>query len=306
MRESLAQRSEAALRVLLEAERLAPRSFIVNYGIQQEALRVHKPSVGVAAFDRMPLDDRARRYNGWRLAALARSLHLLGDYTRELAESRRAQEYEPGNAYYAEDEVRARAGLGDVAGVTKVIDHILATPVTSATPTRVIERAARELRVHGHKSASLQIANRGVDWLASRWSADAETPTQRAARARLLYLAERWSDAHALFTRLSEEQPESIEYLGYLGVIAARQLDQRRAVMYEERLRRSESRDAYGANSFWRAAIAALLGDRDRAVALLRDAFGQGYDRGLRLHASPEFEALHDFPPFAALVAPRG
>ena len=306
MRESLAQRSESALRALFEAEKLAPRSFIINYGIQQEALRLHKPLVGVAAFDRLPLNDRIRRYNGWRLAALTRSLHLLGEYNREAAESRRAQEYEPGNAFYAQDEVRARAALGDVPGIIKVIDDILTTPVTTATPAAVIERAARELRVHGHRPASLQIANRGVDWLASGQTAAGANVGQRAARARLLYLAERWSDADALFARLASERPESIEYIGYRGAIAARQLDRRRAVAFEQRLQRWDDPDAHGAHTYWRAAIAALLGERDRAVVLLRDAFGQGHDRGLRIHASPEFEALRDYPPFAALVAPSG
>lgn len=305
MRESLAQRSESALRALLEAEKLAPRSYIINYCIQQEALRLHKPAIGVAAFHRLPQHPRIRRYNGWRLGALTRSLHLLGDYTREVEESRRAQEYEPGNALYAQDEVRARAGLGDVPGITKAIDRILATPVTSANPAMVMERAARELRVHGHGAASLQIANRGIDWLAGGQRAGVADVSQRAVLARLLYLAERWPEAEALFVRLAAERPESIEYIGYLGAIAARQLDRRRAASFDLRLQQGTAKEGYGAHLYWRAVIAALLGERDRAVALLRDAFGQGHDRGLRIHASPEFEALRDFPPFAALVAPR-
>ena len=304
MRESLARRTASALRALLEAEKLAPRSYIINYGIQQEALLLNKPRIGVAAFDRLPTDNRARRYNGWRFAALTRSLHLLGDHTRELAENRRAQEYEAGNALYAQDEVRARAALGDVTGVGKVIDDLLATPVTSANPASVMEQAARELRVHGHAPASLKIANRGADWLSSGQKSGAANVGQRAELARLLYLAERWSDADALFARLVAERPDAIEYIGYRGAIAARQLDRRRAAVFDERLRQFDGREAYGAHLYWRAAIAALFGERDRAVALLRDAFGQGHDRGLRIHASPEFESLRDFPPFAALVAP--
>ena len=304
MRESLARRSALALRALLDAEKLAPRSYIVNFCIQQEALRLHRPSVAIAAFDRLPSNDRLRRYNGWRLGGLARALHLVGDYTREAAESRRAQEYEPGNVFYALDEVRARAGLGDVSGITRVIDNMLAMPVTAASPTMVIVRAVRELRAHGHKQASVQIANRGIDWLQSGQARTADG-VQRDALARLLYLADREREAEPLFARLSAERPDSVEYLGYLGAIAARRLDRRRANELAERLQDWDGPETFGAQTYWRAAIATLLGERNLAVALLRDAFGQGYDRGLRIHASPELEALRDFPPFVALVAPQ-
>ena len=304
MIESLARRPASALRALLELEKLAPRSWIVNYGIQQEALRLHRPSVAIEAFARLPLDDRYRRFNAWRLAVLTRALHLVGDYKREAAESRRAQEHEPGNALYAADEVRALSGLGDVAGVDKVIDRSLATPPTTAGPTIVIERAARELRAHGRRQQSLDVANRGVEWLRTRHPTDAQDLGHQAALARMLYLAERWPEAETLFARLAERS-DSLEYAGYLGVIAARRLDRRRAADSSERLHQWQGPDLHGRHTYWLAAIAALLGERDRAVTLLREAFGQGHGRGLQIHESPDFETLRDYAPFVELVAPR-
>ena len=211
MTESLAQRPASALRALLELEKLAPRSWIVNYGIQQEALRLHRPGVAIEAFERLPLDDRYRRFNAWRLAVLTRALHIVGDYQREAAESRRAQEHEPGNALYAADEVRALAGLGDVAGVGKVIDRSLATPPTTADPTLVIDRAARELRAHGRRQASLDVANRGVEWLRARHPAGTRDHAHRGALARMLYLAERWPEADTLFADLAAERSDSLD-----------------------------------------------------------------------------------------------
>ena len=228
-----------------------------------------------------------------------------GVFSWTAAESRRAQEHEPGNAFYAVDEVRALAGLGDVAGVGKVIDRSLATPPTTGGPTIVIERAARELRAHGRRQESLDVATRGVEWLRARHPADTRDHAHLGALARMLYLAERWPEAETLFARLAAERSDSLEYVGYLGAIAARRLDRQGAAEFSERLHRWQGPDLHGRHTYWRAAIAALLGDSDRAVMLLRGAFGQGHGRGLQIHDSPDLETLRAYPPFVELVAPR-
>ena len=58
--------------------------------------------------------------------------------------------------------------------------------------------------------------------------------------------------------------------------------------------------------TYARARIAALLGRRQRAVDLLRDALAQGYPFGVGLHNDPDFEPLRDYGPFLALVRPLG
>jgi hypothetical protein len=57
-----------------------------------------------------------------------------------------------------------------------------------------------------------------------------------------------------------------------------------------------------------RARIAALLGDREEATALLRPALDQGHDYGYTVwvHRDPDLESLHDFPPCQELVRPKG
>ena len=55
-----------------------------------------------------------------------------------------------------------------------------------------------------------------------------------------------------------------------------------------------------------RAMLAAALGERERALNLLRDAFSEGVPYGLWLHSEPAFASLRDYPPFQELLQPKG
>jgi hypothetical protein len=57
--------------------------------------------------------------------------------------------------------------------------------------------------------------------------------------------------------------------------------------------------------TYGRTRIAALLGERQRAVDLLRDALTQGLPDGLHIHSNPDVEALRDYEPFLELVRPK-
>jgi hypothetical protein len=58
--------------------------------------------------------------------------------------------------------------------------------------------------------------------------------------------------------------------------------------------------------TLWRARITALLGDKDGAMTLLRQAVSQGTRFGVRIHRDINFEPLWDYPPFQELVRPKG
>jgi hypothetical protein len=78
-----------------------------------------------------------------------------------------------------------------------------------------------------------------------------------------------------------------------------------------ERLRGLEGPYSYGLPARRRANIAALLGDREGAVRLLRHALDRGYiadGLGLAfdLHWDMDFEGLRDYAPFLDLMEPSG
>jgi hypothetical protein len=61
-----------------------------------------------------------------------------------------------------------------------------------------------------------------------------------------------------------------------------------------------------GRDTQHRAAIAAALGDRTRAVQLLREAYDQGASFFPTWHLAPEFQLLWDFPPYQEFMRPKG
>jgi hypothetical protein len=58
----------------------------------------------------------------------------------------------------------------------------------------------------------------------------------------------------------------------------------------------------HGEHLIWRARIAALSGDQERAVMLLREAFAQGADYGITWHQDPDLESLRDYGSYKELM----
>jgi Flp pilus assembly protein TadD len=113
-------------------------------------------------------------------------------------------------------------------------------------------------------------------------------------------------EAERLFTELAAEFPQTVNYLGYLGAIAARRGDREGAERTAGQLRDWEQPYIRGWHTMWRARIASLLGDEATAVTLLREALAQGRGYGPELHADLDFQPLWNFPPYQQLMRPKG
>jgi hypothetical protein len=96
-----------------------------------------------------------------------------------------------------------------------------------------------------------------------------------------------------------------VDRRGYLGALAARRGDRAAALAADSVL--ASLRRAYlvGRHTYWRARIAALLGDRERAVTLLRDALREGRTYPM-LHGEADLAPLHGMPAFEDLIRPKG
>ena len=252
------------------------------------------------------------------------ALHQLGQHEEELKEARRARGIYPDLLNSWACEVRALVALGRLEEVDSLVDEAVSLPprwgyesccMPRGTPGLVMLAAAEELRAHGHRDASLKMANRAADWYRTRTGDEAKRDDNRARHGEALYRAERWMEAKAIFAALAAEKPAYINAKGWLGVIAARQGQSAEAQRISAELGALDPKYLYGIEALWQAQIAAILGDKDRAVALLREsvARGGGWSKereyvsyGFVYPHSMDLELLRGYPPFEQLVKPKG
>src|SRR5207249_8909445 len=96
--------------------------------------------------------------------------------------------------------------------------------------------------------------------------------------------------------------PDRLTFLGFLGVVAAREGKRDEALMFDRTLQAMSPRYLYGRHTMWRARVHAVLGEPDAAVALMQEAVAQGYRRGGVMHPYPSLMALRDYPPVRELM----
>ncbi|PYP01447.1 MAG: hypothetical protein DMD57_13930 [Gemmatimonadetes bacterium] len=104
---------------------------------------------------------------------------------------------------------------------------------------------------------------------------------------------------------ITGDSPDHLTFLGFLGVIAARDGKREAALRLAQTLQGMSPRYLYGRHTMWRARIHAVLGERDTAVALVQEAFAQGYPRGGVMHLYPSLWTLRDYPAFRELLTPK-
>ncbi len=238
---------------------------------------------------------------------LSTPLHMLGEYDRELDAARRGRQQFSDRHPPLWIEMRALAAMGRVDEIVRVVDESAALrPEVNNSIGEFFRRAAWELRAHGYAKEADEMLERAIAWFGALPPDEAGHPTHRLYFAMALYGAERWAEAGELFSGLRVEQLDNVAHLGHLGVIAARQNDPEEASRISEQLAAIDRPYIRGQHTRWRACIAAGLGDRDEAVALLRTAFGQGVAYELWIHTDPALESLRDYPPFQELTRPKG
>ena len=165
-----------------------------------------------------------------------------------------------------------------------------------------------ELEAHGHTEEALKTLARAFEWY------EALAPDDLAESAwGLLWAffgAGRTEDAAALVDRVGFDALISspAASLAILGMLAARRGDRDRALALIDELATigHSPYQHHNAPAGWRAAIAALLGERERAVEWLREHFAQGARFTTWWHRNPNLESLRGYPPYEELMRPKG
>jgi tRNA A-37 threonylcarbamoyl transferase component Bud32/TolB-like protein/tetratricopeptide (TPR) repeat protein len=233
--------------------------------------------------------------------------HVLDKHERELAVARDGRARLGGSLPLMEYEGRALAALGRMDELRGLQGEILAQHVRGGVaPGDALLAIGMELRAHGRAAEAAEVADRALAWYGAQPAALIARGWRKDLRASLLYLRERWPDAAAQWDSIPVDSAAPVDRLGTRGVLAARlgQADSARAIAGT--LARLDRPRMNGQHTLWRARIAAVLGQKDSAVTLLRQALAEGVGYGSWLHADMDLEALRDYRPYRELVRPKG
>jgi serine/threonine protein kinase/tetratricopeptide (TPR) repeat protein len=301
-------KNEESLRAILQLQKLAPREVLYNFLAVAEEIGLNKPRQALDLFEKVELPES--RLDATWFAYWCIAHYFLGNHKKELEVVRRARKYFPDALGLMANEARALAARGKIEEVKKVIEESLLSRSSIGTAGRVMLTAARELRLRGYQEAFRDIAGRAVEWYRGRAAGKEASEEQRSELAGALYVSEQWEEAGALIGKLRSEKPDNIDYLGYGGALAARRGDKEEALRISEELKRIDRPYTFGAQTYWRARIAALLGMKEEAVELLRQSFAQGNYyldiQGVFIIQAADLGPLRDYAPFRELMKPKG
>lgn len=308
LRGDLHARLEAARRIVA----LTPGScWLITLGVDAHfALHSREAVVALRQLDpELTCVRKDRDY--W--TALAMSLHMLGDYDAAVLATRRGRAQHPVEYYLIFAELGALSAQGRTDEANRLIEESMSlAPGRRRLPDQIqwdaadlMAVTAAELRAHGHVVEARRVDDRLIRWLEARPQPERATEVRRSVLARRLYEAGRYEDAQVRFDSLAHEHPEKYLYHAYRGVLAARKGDREQAMRVDAWLAHALKVRPLGSHTIWRARIASLLGERERAVSLINEAIGQGYPRRYYLHWREDFEALRGYEPFEDLIRPE-
>jgi tetratricopeptide (TPR) repeat protein len=288
----------AAYRAHLRAPRLAPGG-LPHWGLANAAMWVNRPRETVRVS--RELDPEKGELRGWYFywRDLARAHHRLGDHRRELRVARRARELFPGELPAVWSEARALAALGRHRELRALLERDL--PGHPA-PAALLRQSALELLAHGEAEAGEALLRQSLDRHPAR---PASSAGYRFFLAHAHTLVGEWDEAERLLRELANERPDLWEVEASRGALAARQGNTEEAARISTWLASVERPYLHGRNTYWRARIASLLGERDEAVRFLRQAFDEGMEIWDVMHTEPDFVPLRDHRPFRQLARPN-
>jgi tetratricopeptide (TPR) repeat protein len=296
---------EGALEATRRALQVVPHSLGFSVFAAVMASELLRPREALAMLE--PLDLERSRAIGQPVVVarswLVYAYHMAGDFAHELKVLRGS-----GDAPYPPDEAIALAGLGRVAEAERLAvsplppsysgEHLWSAAMAAC--------AALELRAHGHPEAGQRVLERVSAWFGPAAATSASTDDHAPCmwhHFSAAYYAGQWEEARQAYQQRLAEDTAGLKAHAALGALAARRHDA----------------DELGRMTLWlsarpdnfaallaRARISALLGNKEEAVRLLRQAFDHGLNGKMFLHIDPDFESLRNYPPYRELIRPKG
>ena len=306
VRARAAGESEIALQAMRRAAAIAPGSKAV-YNLAYSLEYTNRPEEALRTLETLDPDRGPMRGYFPYWARLSTALHMLGDHTRELAEVRRGRQRFPQAMELLEMETWALAALGRVNEVRELLQANDTLPPRGYWSYGTLTaNVALELRAHGFTEAAFAVNEQAVGWFRERRRDTGSGYSIRYGLALALYRAELWSEAGALLDSLVTEFPHDDQFLGLFGLVLARWGDSEGARKVAGELARIQSVYSRSHRTRFRARIAAVLGDRELAVRLLREAIASGLPTNVWLRRDMDLESLRGYAPYEELMRVKG
>ena len=316
---------QRALETAREMGAIAPNSETL-WLVAQCALALNRPREMADALTTLGPDRGL--FRGWSVYwfYLSFAHHLMGDYDRELKVALEGRRRHPSELTVLAAEVRALAALGRTAAISERLTEAPSLPPQPGwSPADIALLAAFELAAHDHRADAPVASRWAVHWLQGRPAAEGRAVANRFRLAVAHYLSGQLDTTRGLLEGLVQEKtveardsaslrwfsaitgdlPDHLTFLGFLGVVAAREGKPADALRIDRELQAMSPRYVYGRHTMWRARIHAVIGERDAAVTLVQEAFAQGYARGGVMHLYPSLASLRDDPAYQELLKPK-
>ena len=302
-RAELAGNDSEALAAIRRAAELAPLSK-ATYNFAATALESRLPFAAESALRRLPPDSGPMK--GWApyWEILTSAQHAQAKHEAELAVAREARRRYPERIESYIAEARALVARDKRNELDRLWLNAASAPATSVSElSRLAYEIGCEVWAHADSSRARVWFERVLSPAAARGpppnTIESRWMTAQAA-ARLRRFREAIASGEAL---LKEDPAGSDDYLGFLGVLAARSGDRRRAGALLDRLAQDHRPYSLGWPQFEAGRIAAVLGDHQRAEQLFVLALDRGYPYRLELHRDEALVSLRGSPIYRQLDA---
>ncbi len=295
------------LKAFDDLKAISPETYWLRYNRAIYELALNMPARAIRSLAGIPpsWNGEGSHLDQAPASFLCEAYHRAGRYEDQLRAARSNQKIFPNVLDFRMFEGQALAALGRLQDLEAILRELpkVARRMETVSPLEVKENLVVELRAHGHPEAARRL---GEGLLVDYQNLPKEARERaRGNTATLLVRLDRGIEALEIYQALLGEEPGNMWYLGRVGALLARLGRVEEARKVDAELAAISKPHMYGENSFHRACIAAQLGERERALDLLGQAFGQGLNFGAFIHQDINLEPLHGYPPYEELIKPK-
>jgi tetratricopeptide (TPR) repeat protein len=290
-----------------EMMRLAPASSEAATLVAGSALRLGYNAEVLSALGRVDPERGLLLFlpSYWTMSAQA--LHNLGRFQEAAAAARRGMRQAPADWGLWLALVASLAAAGDYGAALRAAhERVPGDPFPAYNAAWFASVVAVEFRGHDHERLAVRLLDSLADHPFPHSVDSGQARYDRVLKGEIFYQAGRWRAADSVLRPLVGQFRDELWLTGRLATLDARLGRRADAERVSAELRDRPAGYLHGRQTFWRAHIAAALGQREAAVLLLRDAYAQGYpmndDYDVLPHADRDFaELLHD-PAFLGVM----